>query len=326
MTSPASAARRRSPGVSVRGNLAGLLAGLSRPLPSRVRPADEAPDVDLSALLARVAAAGHPPETAAALADLWPQLPALTRRQVATPLQPGPDGFLRFGLRRAVQTSSTTCGSAVLVALLAAGDPVVAAWLVTGRRLGSLPREIVGVAGVTAADQDAQDAPARRFAAAQGAMQQATSRHALGFLSWPTALGTPPWTAARHARFPGVRYSHRPVDDGDAETMERLARWLLASVGRGVPVPLYTGGDLLRGISSAVPRHVVLAVPPGPEDPAGTVAIYEPSRGQVHAVSVAELAARRDPHAALGGWTHVCWAVLPRAIRSSTRPVERALR
>lgn len=314
------------PSLSVpsRRNLAGVLSGLARPLPTAVRrpPAVAPTDVALADVLARVAAAGHPPESASALADLWPGLPQRTRTQIATPLRPAPDGHLRLGSRRAVQTSGTTCGSAVLVMLLAAGDPIVATWLTTGRRLGSLPQEIAGVA---AADGEADEAPARRFAAAQGAMLQATSRRALGPLSWPTAFGTPPWTAARHARYPGVRYTHRPVDDGDRAAMQRLLSWVSSSMVRGVPVPLYAGGDLLRGVASAVPRHVVLAVPTPPDAPPGTLAVYEPTKGVVHQVPPEELVARSSPHPALGGWSHVCWAVLPRAVRPAP-PGPRPLR
>lgn len=306
------------PSLSSHRNLAGFLSGLARPLPETVRAASGGArsDVELQPVLGRVAASGHPPESASALAELWVDLSPSTRRQLARPLLPGPDGYVRLGARRAVQTSSTTCGAAVLVALLAAGDPVVATWLLTGRRLGALPREISGVAGTAAADEDDDNAPARRFAAAQGAMQRATSRHALGFLSWPVALGTPPWTAARHARFPGVRYSHRPVDDSAQPAMTRLLAWVRSSLERGVPVPLYSGGDLVKGIASAVPRHVVLAVPAAPGAPVGTIAVYEPTRGKVHHVVAADLVARSEAHPALGEWTHVCWAVLPHAIRS----------
>jgi hypothetical protein len=302
-----------------RRNLAGYLSGLARPLPRTVRSAAvRVPaDVDLREALARVAASGHPPESASALAELWDGLSPLTRVQVARPLTAGSGGYLRLGSRRAVQTSSTTCGSAVLVALLAAGDPVVATWLVTGRRLGSLPAEIAAVAGAAADEPDADDAPLRRFAAAQGAMQRATSRRGLGLVSWPAAFGTPPWTAARHARYPGVRYSHRPVDDADRPAMQRLLAWLRSSLDRGIPVPLYTGGDLVRGVTSAVPRHVVLAVPPGPGAPTGVVSLYEPGSGRIHDLAPHELVARSAAHPALGDWTHVCWAVLPRAARGS---------
>jgi hypothetical protein len=313
-------------------NLAAVVSRLARPLPADVRvprrrvdASREGDGSDLAEVLSRVGAAGHPPESASALAELWPDLAPLTRAQIAAPLRPGPDGFVRFGSRRAVQTSETTCGSAVLVSLLASGDPVVATWLMTGRRLGSLPREIAPVAG-TAAASDVDGAPGARFEAAQEAMLRATSRRALGIFSWPHAFGTPPWTAARHARFPGVRYSDRAVDDADRTEMTRFTSWLLASLARGVPVPLYTGGDLVRGLSSVVPRHVVLAVAPPAGSSDGAIAVYEPTQGRVHELLAEELVARKAPHPALGNWTHLCWAVLPHAVRSPAGPAASALR
>lgn len=315
-------------------NLAAHLARLARPLPA-VHGADVSRDrgaggwssggaarVDLETVVARAAAAGQPAAAREALAAAWGTLSPRDRRQIAAPLRPAADGRLRLGAMAAVQTSPTTCGSTVLVLLAAAGDPVLAAWLVTGRRLGHLPADLAGaVAG------SADGGPTDRFAAAQEAMLRATSRRAVGPLPWPRAFGTPPWTAARQARFPGVRYGHRPVDDGDREAMARLLAWVRRSVERGVPVPLFTGGDPRGGLDTAVPRHVVLAVPwwdgarrrDGAPSAAGSLAIYEPTTGRVHVVPGEDLVARTRPHAALGGWTHVCWAVLPRAASREPR-------
>lgn len=259
-------------------------------------------------VLRRVTAAGHPAGTRDLLGELWGELRPRDRHQLAAPLLAGRDGLLRLGSTPAVQSGQTHCGAAVLTLVAAAGDPVVAAWLVTGRLVGALPGSL------TEATAAAATTPAERFAAAQDAMLRTTSRHGLGPLPWPSRFGTAPWAAARHARFPGVRYTHRPVDDGDADAMARVTAWIAASAGRGVPVPLYTGGDLGHGLATAVPRHVVLAVP-APDLPADSLAIYEPAGGRVHVVPVAELVARTAPHPALGQWIHVCWAVLPRAAR-----------
>jgi hypothetical protein len=264
-------------------------------------------DVPPGAVLRRVAASGHPDAVGEALAAAWAGLPPRERRQVAAPLRPGHDGVLRLGGHPAVQTSETTCGSAVLVLIAAAGDPVLALWLVTGRLVGELALPLPGRAA-------AEPSPVARFGAAQRAMLAATSRRAVGPLPWPRRFGTPPWSAARHARYPGVRYTQRPVDDSDAVAMARVTAWIAASVGRGVPVPLYTGGDVGQGVLTAVPRHVVLAVPTR-DAPADALSIYEPGVGRVYRLATAELVARTAPHPALGAWTHVCWAVLPRAAR-----------
>ncbi|MFC4554279.1 hypothetical protein [Georgenia faecalis] len=215
---------------------------------------------------------------------------------------------VHLGGAAARQVDGTTCGSAVLVMLAAAGDPALAAWLETG----ALPAGPAGLPPELPAEPEGLDA-AGRFAAAQHRVKEATARRALGPLPWPRALGTPPWTAARAARFPGVRYRVRPVDDGAAGVHGVLAA-VLHATRRGLPVPLYTGGDARSGLGAAVPRHVVLAVPPPPEArhrDSAVLDVYEPSGGAVHRVPLAALVGRTRPHPALGGWTHVCVALLP---------------
>lgn len=320
-------------------NLAAFLAPLAAPLPTavgsvRARPPAGADDGEpaLAVVLARTHGAGHGPRVVAALERAWPTLTPRERRQVASPLRPGPDGVLRLGRDPARQTSETTCGSASLILLAAAGDPVLATWLVTGRTLGVRPAAGVlpdvawGVGpgpGPGPAQGVGEGVPAsagERFAALQAAMLRATSRRAVGPLPWPSRFGTPPWTAARQARFPGVRYGHRPVDDADAAAMARLLTWVRSAVGRGVPVPLYTGGDARHGLGTAIPRHVILAVPPPrPVGEAATgaagagVSLYEPGTARVYSVSDADLIARTTPLDAFGRWAHLCWAVLPQA-------------
>ncbi|MEE6287988.1 hypothetical protein V2J52_10035 [Georgenia sp. MJ173] len=216
------------------------------------------------------------------------------------------EGFpVLLGGARARQVDETTCGSAVLVMMAATGDPVLAEWLETGRvPRGTLPPEIPreSVTGLDAAG---------RFAAAQRQVKRRTGRRALGPLPWPASLGTPPWTAAREARFPGVRYRVRPFDDATDDAQAVLAQ-VVAATHRGHPVPMFTGGDLRGGIAHAVPRHVVLAVPPPPgAGEPGMLSLYEPGRGEVYRVPAAALVDRTTPHPALGGWTHVTVALLP---------------
>jgi len=195
----------------------------------------------------------------------------------------------------AVQVDGTTCGAAVLVLLAADGDPAVAAWLERGS-----PQEPSTGATSGAAD---------RFAALQRAVQRRTTRTALVGLPWPRSLGTPPWAAARTARWGRVRYGHRVVDDTDAADLARVRAAVDATLARGVPVPLYTGGDTSGGLAAAVPRHVVLAVPGAP---AGSYLVYEPGSGAVHTVARGALWAGARPLDALGRWTHVVWVLLPR--------------
>lgn len=213
--------------------------------------------------------------------------------------------------RDARQADGTSCGSAVLTMLAAMGDPALASWLVTGRLVGAeadRPPELV------AADPRAlarlADAPARaRFAAVQRVYRRrATSGSLLG-LPWPSSLGTPPWGAARVARFPGVTYGHHPLDDSAGPALVAVLDGVGRAVDAGVPVPLFTGGDTRRGWSTAVPRHVVLAVG---RSPGGGLLVFEPAQGRVMPVTRAELVAGRDRQPAFGGWSHLVWALVPR--------------
>ncbi|UNX54193.1 hypothetical protein MF406_14840 [Georgenia sp. TF02-10] len=233
---------------------------------------------------------------------------------------------------------ATTCGPTVLLLLAAVGDPLLARWLADGTvppqvAPHRLPPEIPPdlLAAARAAGGTTDDAAAR-IAAAQRWVAGRVRARALGLLRWPAALGTPPWTAAREARFPGVRYRSVPLDDA-TPAAERVLRAVHAATAAGTPVVLYTGGDLAGGLAAAVPRHLVLALPPGAAvgDPAvggaadrqagprtgvdaagrAVLDIFEPAAGRRHTVPVADLLARTGPHPALGGWSHVCWALLP---------------
>lgn len=290
---------RRTPAGGV-----ALAAGLVAPgtHPGWTDPVD---DPVLGRVLARAAAAGVPLPAARTLRDLWPDLTATERRTVDRPLGDGRPGPLRIGGAPVRQADGTTCGSTVLAMLAAAGDPALALWLATGRLLpGHGPPELRTVPGASLLSPDA----GHRLAALQRSVKRASTRRALGPLPWPAALGTPPWGAARTARFAGLAWTHVLVDDTDAGLVDAVLDRADTALAAGVPVPVYTGGDLRGGLAAAVPRHVVLLVPahaPG-------YAVLEPGRGVVHRVDRTVLARPRGPHPALGGWSHVCWAVLPR--------------
>ncbi len=277
-------------------------------------PAAWAGDPALARILDRARSAGAPATTVHALAAAWPDLAPGERRGVDRPLGDGRPGPVRVGGAPARQTDGTTCGSAVLAMLAATGDPVLALWLATGRLLpGYLPPELRAMAGVHVTAPDA----GARLSALQRALKRSSTHRALGPLPWPAALGTPPWGAARTARFPGVRWTHVLVDDTDPGLVDAVHDGADAALAAGIPVPLFSGGDLGGGPAAAVPRHVVLLVPAGPD--ATGYAVYEPGQGRVHRVSRDRLARPAGPHPALGGWSHVCWAVLPHPVAPAVR-------
>ncbi|QAY62048.1 hypothetical protein ET495_00665 [Xylanimonas allomyrinae] len=186
------------------------------------------------------------------------------------------------------QIDETTCGAAVLTMLAMAGSPRLALHV-------------------------ARD-PGQRFAAIQRQVHRASSRS--GVLPWPRRFGTAPWAAAAVARFGDVRFTHRVVGGGDRGAA--VLRAAVAAASAGVPVPLYSGGDLGGAWQDAVPRHVVLLADVWPGE--GVVRVYEPSSATMHTVPTAvlldpEWATEHDRSvltAALGAWPHVVWAVLPR--------------
>lgn len=189
-----------------------------------------------------------------------------------------------LGDRLVCQVDNTSCGAAVLLMLNATGDPALAAYL---------------------------DAHPEQLDERQRELKREALVGSLGKLSWPASLGIPPWALAKAARFPGVDYHPRPFVDRGEEGRSVLNA-VKNATNAGIPVPLYTGSDVRSGLGAAVPRHVVLAVPPPEPEPAPILTIYEPSRGMLHTVGLTELVNRSEPMDALGGWTHVVWALLPR--------------
>jgi hypothetical protein len=270
------------------------------------------------------------PARDAAPAGLLDGLDARRRAQVRAPLDVPVGQPVRWGTAVARQVDGTTCGAAVLGLLAAAGDPVLARWLVAGDLPdGAPPPELDGVmlsdpwhpadpaapdwfrtpdGRVTHDAATGEHASAGRWALLQAALhRRSTERAVAGLLPWPRSLGTPPWGAARVARFPGVAYRAVLVDDTRTDEVDDLLARVDAALDRGVPVPLYAGGDTTDGPAAALPRHVVLAVGRTGDG----YRVYEPGAGAVLAVSREALRHPVGPQPALGRWTHLAWALLP---------------
>jgi hypothetical protein len=263
------------------------------------RGATESLDAAGRATLARTLASTGSVAAVEEMADVLRDAPTAVRRAVADPVR-------RLG-RDARQSDGTTCGSAVLGMLAATGDPTLALWLATGQVLGSArPPELKDAPDRTL-DRLRTSPPQARAAALQRVLKARTNGRALLGLPWPTAFGTPPWSAAEVARFLGVRYTHLMLDDTDRPHVRRVLDQVARSVASGVPVPLYTGGDSGQGWAAALPRHVVLAVGRTTDG----LMIWEPSAGATVTVTRAAVLAGDRPLRALGGWRHLSWALLP---------------
>lgn len=271
-----------------------------------------APALQLSTLLRRLGR-GRPavPGGAAAGAGAVTTVGGPAAIPAAPPADPAAAARLTATARRLAgdgrQQDGTTCGSAVLTMLAALGDTALERWLVTGRLPGgTVPPELAG-APSSALGRLSGAPAAARFRAVHRVVKRRTNAGALLGLPWPEALGTPPWGAARAARFPGVGWTHRPLDDTDEGALRAELTLVRRWVAAGVPVPLYSGGDTRQGLAAAVPRHVVLAV--GADDDA--LELFEPSRGAVVRVGTADLLAAERPQQALGRWRHLVWVVAP---------------
>ncbi|MFV0252428.1 MAG: hypothetical protein ACK5H2_03730 [Beutenbergiaceae bacterium] len=213
-------------------------------------------------------------------------------------------GFVRIAGVNAVQPDAISCAATGLLLLNAAYDLRLDTWLEQGVAPDPLPDEL---AGLSAADVASTD-PRRRLALAVAAVHRRATARAIGPFAWPQRLGTPPWTLARLARVPGVIYRHRPVADTDAAQMDEVLGMIVEATTQGIPVPLYSGGDLNGGLANAVPRHMVLALP---TDDCTRLRIYEPGHGRIELIEVDQLRHRTAPHRALGGWTHLVWVLVP---------------
>ncbi len=258
----------------------------------------------LSVVLDALIASGVSIQAMTEFAALWPSLDETIRSQVSRPLGGPGGGPLLFGPAHAAEIDGSTCGPAALVMQAAAGDPTLALWLAIGETLaGYLPQEIRRVRPGSLMEPDAL----ARFALAQREVKQRTNSGAVAGLPWPSGLGTPPWGAAREARFADLLFDNLPVDDSNESDFEKVLLRAEESVRAGVPVLLYVGGDLGRGVTTAVPRHVVLLT--------GRFAhgftVYEPASGSAQTITDVELRSR-ESSPALGGWNRVTWAILPR--------------
>lgn len=233
------------------------------------------------------------------------------------------------------------------------GEP----WMVGARLVKQSTQETCGATALLAAlmltypglREDLEDSP-DRLEELELDLYEDLRSDAIAGRSWPSTLGTPPWTLARELSDDVIRYWHTPIDDSSDSGWNAL-QWAYHATTQGHPVPLYVGdslaGDRLAGdrladngehpgsvaqsassivsrtkraiaqMKRAVPRHVVLAIPGEPYGEAmPQMRIFDPATGNIHAVPLLAMANRSRPLAAFGGWTHVVWAVLPRPAQS----------
>ncbi len=205
------------------------------------------------------------------------------------------------------QLSPTTCGSTVLLRLVAQHDPLLALWLATGSRAPSYAPALLarmppaGWAAPGFAD---------RLGAAQRAVQALTSgRH------WPTRFGTLPRDLVRVldavSRTTGCSYRGHWLDDQDRPHLRGYLTRAAEAADAGLLVPLYVGGEgqlrKPRTLQNAVPRHVVMIT--GHDE--GRYEVFDPADGDVTWVDDHALLAGTAPRDAFGGWQHLTWIALP---------------
>jgi hypothetical protein len=271
-------------------------------------------------------AAGHPARDVLALADRIAGKPpdwVATRLRLVDGV---PGGQYRLGAR-IDQVDATTCGTAVLLALAAGADPVLALSLTAPDVMldvmpcggpdagpdaapgagpdaapGAGPDAVPGagpgaVSGAVRDDQPGDPGFGARFDRRQLLVHRQSN------LCWPRALGTTPWGMtrwlARRATGVGpyrVRWAAGPRAGGLVSEVDR-------ALALGERVPLLVGARL--------PRHYVLAL--GRDDTGGEAGwrVYEPGSGEVRVVPVA--AVREGRLARWLGFDRMYAALLPAA-------------
>ena len=260
-----------------------------------------------AAVIERAVASGAPISGIAALAGAWDALDERARAMVRSPLGRASVGPVAWGDAAAQQMDQTTCGAAVASMMIMMGDPLVAAWVAAGRRPGwHMPIEVVQAVRAADASGTSLITVEERWQALQRVVHRRATRRGLGLAPWPRALGTPPWRIDNVVRYAGLRWRGALIDDARPEELGGFSTYARAALSDGIPVPLYTGGDSAHGLSTVVPRHVVLLV--GAEGE--SFRVYEPSRGRIEHWDPATAAV--SPQRALGGWNRVMWAIVPR--------------
>lgn len=261
-------------------------------------------------VIERAVAAGAPVTAVAALTAAWVKFPEPVREVIRAPAGNG-EGLVLFGNVPATQVDQTTCGAAVMAMMLMMGDPLVAAWVMTGRTFGGYAPPAVEDATNRG---DEVRTIQQRWHGLQRALHESVTRRALGFAPWPQSLGTPPWQLARVTRFAGVAFRGAVLDDAHADTVTAAVAHASAALRDGIPVPMYTSGDSRLGLATVVPRHVVLLV----GRTGGGFEVYEPGAGHVVPLAEARLYGPGPREAAYGNWTRAAWLVLPRPAHPHT--------
>ncbi|MFW2513929.1 hypothetical protein ACNI3K_09145 [Demequina sp. SO4-13] len=264
---------------------------------------------DDAGLIERAVASGAPITAIAGFAAAWDTFPRTAQQAIRHPAGAGL-GHVRFGNVKATQVDETTCGAAVMAMMLMMGDPLVAAWLMTGRHFGDyLPREVLAI---TLGEPGARTID-ERWHALQRVLHAQTTRRAVLGAPWPRAFGTPPWRVDDETRFAGLAFRGAVLDDSDPDAVAAAIAHASAALRDGIPVPLYTSGDSRSGLSTVMPRHVVLLT--GRTEHGFQV--YEPGSGRVLPLAEARMYGAGPKEPAYGQWTRASWMVLPKARRRS---------
>jgi hypothetical protein len=257
-----------------------------------------------ASVIERAAASGAPVSAIAALAEGWERLPDSTRATIRDPLGGSGPGPVTWGTTRAVQVDQTTCGAAVLAMTLMISDPFVALWVTTGRLLADyVPAEVVPMEDVGRSLRSTQ----ARWHELQRSLHAASTRRAVAGLSWPRALGTPPWRLDNMMRVAGLNFDAVMVDDASPADVAAMASHAAAALRESIPVPMYTGGDLRMGLGAVIPRHVVLLT----SFSDGVFMVYEPSSGERRELPYELWLEDGTVRPALGLWNRISCLVLP---------------
>jgi hypothetical protein len=283
------------------------------------------------ALLMSTLASGAPLKVVKAFSDVLRDADKKTLEELASLRTFGGKGqkTASAGGTPYIQRTDTTCGPTSLIALVAAKDPLVAYWLVSGKTIdGYLPPylETLDLSGIIRPQDggpgcyvDLTDTE-RRMKWLEEAVQDRANEVWPDTKVWPDALGITPYGAKAELGKAGLSYEVVWSDESALDFLPEETTSLHESlnraadaINRGEPVPLLVGSiqDSIEDVKTpGVPRHYVLAV--GYHD--GVFDVYEPSSGETRQISKADMeTAQESGQAAYGGWYKLHSMLLPAA-------------
>ncbi len=282
--------------------LTALLASLTNPL--------------AKSLLASGFASGAPLDTLAAFAQKLATATDVTLQEVANlrmwNRKDNPDRDVTAGgvEHQYTQQTGTTCGPTSVFGAVAAQDPFVAWWLITGEKIGGWTPPYMEDLGDLNYWSTKSMTPEERMRRVEEAIQHRANWIGTGF-PWFDGIGISPWGAAKELERAGSPSKLEWTSGwyaglgGESKPPNLALDDVAAAVNKGQPALLLVGPE---GSDANMPRHYLLVT--GYHN--NTYTIFEPNSGRTYDISRHDLL---DPPPGgppgFGGWDKLRAAIVP---------------